>query len=230
MKTKYFLLVAALVSLASCSTARFYSGYSTEVAAAEGVAMLDPVSAVFYLDRNNQESFSDSLSIASEALIEQLAYGLPLDIHARIPLNESQREEAVGFLRYAEGLSGDQLQTYPIPAALDSLIEASGQRYALFLFTEGMTRDRRGYAKQVAAQAAGAIAAGVVSALLGGGAFLYSTGPARAATHIHVAILDSQINRIVYFNRDLRQDQEISPLDAEAVNLQLRRLFKPFLK
>lgn len=230
MNTRHFILIAAVVSLTSCSTALFSSGFSTEVAATEGLAMLDPVSAIFYLDEKNKESFSDSLSQASEALMEQLAYGLPLDFHARIPLNEDQREEAVAFLRYAEDGPRNRIQELPIPGVLDSLIEANGERYALFLFTEGMMRDRRGYAKEVAGEIAGAVVAGVLSAVLGGGAVYAAGGAAIAATHIHAAVLDAQFNRVVFFNRDFRQDENIRPLDAEAVNRQLRRLFRPFLK
>ena len=230
MNTRHFILIAAVVSLTSCSTALFSSGFSTEVAATEGLAMLDPVSAIFYLDEKNKESFSDSLSQASEALMEQLAYGLPLDFHARIPLNEDQREEAVAFLRYAEDGPRSRIQELPIPGVLDSLMEANGERYALFLFTEGMMRDRRGYAKEVAGEIVGAVVAGVLSAVLGGGGVYAAGGAAIAATHIHAAVLDSQLNRVVFFNRDLRQDENIRPLDAEAVNRQLRRLFRPFLK
>ena len=239
MNTRHFILIAAVVSLTSCSTALFSSGFSTEVAATEGLAMLDPVSAIFYLDEKNKESFSDSLSQASEALMEQLseaeewhqkALEIRLDFHARIPLNEDQREEAVAFLRYAEDGPRNRIQELPIPGVLDSLIEANGERYALFLFTEGMMRDRRGYAKEVAGEIAGAVVAGVLSAVLGGGAVYAAGGAAIAATHIHAAVLDAQLNRVVFFNRDFRQDENIRPLDAEAVNRQLRRLFRPFLK
>ena len=225
---KRILLVALCAcALASCGTARFYSGYSPEVAK-EGLGMLDPVSAIFYLDKNNAELFSDSLSFQSEGLMEQLAYGLPLNIRQRIPMDENQREEAVAFLRYIESLRNDQMELAPIPAALDTLIEASGERYALLLFTEGMTRDLKGYMKEAVATAVLDIASAIVGGLLGS-SVSYGASPRMAATHIHAVILDSQINRVVFFNRDFRDD-ETQPLNAEQVNRQLLRVMRNFLK
>ena len=227
MLKRIILAGICALSLASCGTARFFSGFSPEVAG-EGVAMLAPVSAIFYLDDRNAEYFSDSLSFQSEGLIEQLAYGLPLNIRESIPLNEDQREEAVRFLRNVEQLSWDKMQTVPVPAALDSLVEASGERYALFIFTEGMMRDMKGYAKEAALSAVLSIASVAAAVFLGGGAAVTSM-PKVAANHIHAIVLDSQIDRIVYFNRDFR-DEDIHPLNAEEVDRQLRRVFKPFLK
>jgi hypothetical protein len=225
MKTKTLIITLAVAALSSCSSARYASWFSPSMAEEEGIVLLGPVSEIYYLDNNNRESFSDSLSFLSEGLTEQLAYGLPLNIQGCAPLSAEGREEAAALLHAVDSWNDVFFHITPIPSALDSLIEASGARFGLLVYTEGMKRDMRGYAKEVVKGAF----LGIVTAIISLGTVTYYSVPIASTAHIRVALLDGQEDRVVFYNRDTHEDEN-DPLDDRQMDRQLRRLLRNYLK
>ena len=98
MKKTLFLLVLVVLAVSSCATARYYGGFTPENAR-QDMALMGPVSSIYYLDENYNESFNDTLSIISETLITRLVDEMGVPVSGRIELNDDEKEEAFAFLR-----------------------------------------------------------------------------------------------------------------------------------
>ena len=222
-KIHYSVLLIIAFALSSCGTAKYYAGF-TPATASEGMVLLGPSSVQFYLDKKNVESYDDSLSTVSEASIAKLVNDMPLPITGRIQLDSLQKEEAVGFMRFLNARDGKVRGEYPIPGLLDEILEAEGHRYGLLIYADGMSRDTKGYAKEVAKD----VLLGVATAVLTMGmASVYGTS-VYCVSHIYAAILDSETDRIVFYNMSV--PTESHPLKVNPVRKQLDDIFRDFLK
>ena len=222
MKKTLFQLILVALAVSSCATARYYGGFTPE-AARQDMVLLGPVSNIYYLDRNNRESFDDSLSTVSEALVAGLVHQLGVPVSGRIELDVDQKEEAAAYMRYLAAQNPKHRDLYAIPGLLDDALEAQGCRYGLLLFTQGMTRDSKGLAKEVARDVLLSVATAVLtmgSAVMIGSSMSYSF-------QAFAAVLDAETNQIVFYN--LTELKEKHPLRQDAVRDQLRSVLKDFL-
>lgn len=223
MKKTLFLLLLVTLAVSSCATARYYGGFAPESVGRE-MALLGPVSTIYYLDEKNHESFSDTLSAFSETLIADLVDELGVPVSGRIELNDDEKEEASAFLHYLADRNEKHLDKFPIPGILDEVLEAQGYRYGLVLVTRGMTRDAKGYAKEVATDAL----IGVATAILTLGTFVVLPTSDAYSSQFFAAVLDAEADTIVFFN--MTGPKEKHPLHPDLVRKQLRKLLKDFVK
>ena len=224
MKKAHILLLLSLVlTLSSCGAARYYAGFTPE-AAKKGMVVLGPSSVQYYIDKQNKEAYDDSLSTASESLIATVLEELNLPVSQRVQLDSVQKEEAVAFMRFITAKDKKLRGDYPIPGLFDELLESKGQRYGLLIYADGMSRDTKGYAKEVAKD----VLLGVATAVLTMGTMSVYGTSVYCVSHIYVAILDSDTDRVVFYNSSV--PRESHPLKPNPVRKQLEDVFKDFLK
>ena len=221
-KVHLFLLLSLVLTLSSCGAARYYAGF-TPGAAKEGMVVLGPSSVQYYIDKQNKEAYDDSLSTASESLIATILEELNLPVTQRVQLDSVQKEEAIAFMRFITAQDKELRGDYPIPDLFDELLESKGERYGLLIYADGMTRDSKGFAKEVAK----GVLLGVATAVLTMGAMSVYGTPVSSVSHIYVAILDSETDRVVFYNSSV--PQESHPLKHNPVRMQLEDIFKDFL-
>jgi len=135
-----------------------------------------------------------------------------------------QKEEAVAFMRFITAKDKKLRGDYPIPGLFDELLESKGQRYGLLIYADGMSRDTKGYAKEVAKD----VLLGVATAVLTMGTMSVYGTSVYCVSHIYVAILDSDTDRVVFYNSSV--PRESHPLKPNSVRKQLEDVFKDFLK
>ena len=222
-KVHLFLLLSLVLTLSSCGAARYYAGF-TPGAAKEGMVVLGPSSVQYYIDKQNKEAYDDSLSTASESLIATIVEELNLPVTQRVQLDSVQKEEAIAFMRFITAQDKELRGDYPIPDLFDELLESKGERYGLLIYADGMTRDSKGFAKEVAK----GVLLGVATAVLTMGAMSVYGTSVSSVSHIYVAILDSETDRVVFYNSSV--PQESHPLKHNSVRMQLEDIFKDFLK
>ena len=222
-RDRFFVLLCLIVTLSSCGPTRFYAGFTpTEVM--HGMALLGPLSEQYYIDKQNYEAYSDSLSLVSESLITSYVEEI-LPITQRVQLNQIETEEAIAFMDFITSQKQKMRGEYPIPVALDDLLELRGERYGLLICAYGMTRDIKGYAKDVAK----GLLVGIATAVLTMGAASMYGIPVNYYSNIYAAILDSETDRIVFYNLH-GQGAEINPIQPVPVMRQLDSIFRDFLE
>ena len=220
---RILIILLAVVALSSCATSRFYSGFTPEASANE-LALLSPVSRQFYLDSKDNEYYSDSLSVVSENLMEALTPAIGVPVNCVIPLDSLQREEAAAFMAYVAAHDRRQAGEFKIPTALDELLESSGYRYGLLLIGDGVSRDVGEYIGKTAL----GVGLAIVTAVLTMGMVSVYTYPTPAVSLMYAAVLDSQTDRIVFYN--LREYEDLNTTSEKSVRRQLSRLLKDFRK
>ena len=136
----------------------------------------------------------------------------------------SKKEAAAAYLRYLLAQKPKNRDLFPIPDLLDEVLEAQGSRYGLILFARGMTRDVKGYRKELARD----VLVSVATAVLTLGTAVAIVTPNRYSSQIMAAVLDSETDRLVFFNT--KNPQETDPLNLGPVHDQLSKLLKDFLK
>ena len=223
MKKTLFLLLLVALAVSSCATARYYGGFTPETAR-QDMALMGPVSSIYYLDENYNESFNDTLSIISETLITRLVDEMGVPVSGRIELNDDEKEEAFAFLRYLYERDWETLDTFPIPDLLDKALEAQGYRYGLVLVARGMTRDAKEYAKEVALN----VLVDVALTVLIPGTAVVPIPSDSCYSQISAAVLDSETDRIVFYNATVPKEK--NPLRPGPVQKQLNKLLKDFLR
>ena len=218
----FFAIMVAVVSLSSCATARFYSGFTPDAAVGE-MALLGPVSTQFYIDSNDKEFYSDTLSIVSEQLLADLTIQMGMPVSKIFTLDSLQMEEAVGFMRYLYNSNSKKVGEAPIPAVLDDLLEAQGYRYGLLLYGDGMTRDQSRYVKDAVKGTLLSVLIAVVTL----GMIVPYVVPTAYTSGIYAAVLDSTTNRVVFYNYS--GPKESHPLKEGPVRSQLANIYRDFL-
>ena len=184
--------------------------------------MQGPISHQYYTDSHRNEFYSDSLSVLSENLICEIVPQVGVRVNCLLPLDSLQREEAEAYICYVAAHDVSKANDFPIPDVLDKLLEESGYRYGLLLFSEGMSHD----AGEYLGRAAFGLGLGIVTALLTGGRFSVYSYPVPSISVMYAAVLDSRTDRVVYFN--LKEFEAINPVTHDSVEKQISRTLKDF--
>ena len=222
-RNRLFILLCLVLTLSSCGPTHFYAGF-TPNDAMDGMMLLGPCSVQYYIDQQNKEAYDDSLSLASEALITSLVEDLALPVTRRAQLSPEQKEEAIAFMSFIKDQNKKTRGDYPIPLMFDELLEAAGQRYGLLIYASGMTRDKKGYAKEVTKN----FIIGAAAAILTMGTMSVYGMPANSASFISVAILDSEMDRIAFY--ELSNEFDSNPFDPKPIRRQLYQIFSEFFE
>ena len=223
MKKTLFHLILVALAVSSCATAKYYGGFTRE-SAREDMALMGPVSCIYYLDEKNHESFNDTLSAFSETLVANLVDELGVPVTGRIELNDDEKSETFDLMHYLASSKAKKQEFFPIPGLLDRALEEEGHRYGLLVFAEGMTRDKKGYTKDAVKGAFITLA----TAILTLGTAVMVTTPEMYSSRVYAAVLDSETDQVVFFN--VRNPEETHPLRPDPVREQLSKLLKDFLK
>ena len=222
MKKHLIIISLAVLALfaASCSANRGFVSSPTR-ADIRKVQQFDPLSYVGVIEKGNNVSYNDSLSVVARELFQkELSRNSTLPKKEAVVIEDSLvynrvQNEIFALMRYVEG--NVKVKTIPIPPVIDSILEARGERFGLVAYNQGFTRTGGNYAGQVAK--------GVAIGLLTLGS--YYTVPYKDKTRCGLIILDSKLNNIAYV---ATTEGENHPLKANTYRNQLKKLLKKYKK
>ena len=217
-KTGLLIAIAATVIMtASCAVTK----YASEVPAAQvtPIALVQPLSHIEYMDNSHRMTLNDTLCAASSAMIAKIA-GEFLPIDCVIPVNYT--EEMAAEVDVLPGLDPRTLMSATIPEATRELILGSGHRYGAVVFARGFTRERGGYASDIAK----GVILGIATAVLTMGMVTAYGIAEKCGSQISIMIVDAEANRVVYYDRSLTR--ELEPLKENHIRSQLKSVLKGF--
>lgn len=220
MKRILFALIVAVILLPSCATPRYFGGFKTSDAIGD-MALLGPASCQFFVDYNNNEHYSDSLSAVSQAMLTDITLQM-VPINEVMPLDSLQKEEAVAFMRFIFDQPKAVMENAAIPSALDDMLETAGIRYGLLIYADGMTRDKKAYLRDSAI----GLALGIATAILTLGMVSVYGYSIPYVSGMDAAVLDSQTDRVVYYSHFPADER--NPLSENQVRTQLARVLRDF--
>jgi len=183
--------------------------------------LLEPRSYISRITKANKGEIDDSISAVSEDLIGRIAWNfkgqIPLTGNIKLSdndLNNSLEKEYESLFLSAE--SSKDVSKLQITPVLDKVLEANETRFGLITVATGFTRVKGNYGKEIVKGAAlGLLTLG-----------MYYQTPVRANSMVHVMIVDSQNDNVVFIRKSILQDKE--PLDEAILTKQFRDIFSNY--
>lgn len=216
---KIFLIASLAATLVSCATA--YSGIET--AAESGVTFITTWSEINVLGKRNEAFYDDSLSFEATQLVKKvIASNLVVNANAIVEsMDEENLQNSISqmFMRAAATSRGN-LTDLRVPAdVLQFARRSSPDRFAVFVWHDGFTREKGGFGREMALAAGLAVA----SAVLSGGYGYSSYIPTKADSRLSLLVLDTQAGRIADFRV---RDEEAEPLRENVITRELETALK----
>lgn len=222
---KYFHFpVIALVAMvvASCATTKYVS--KPDFQAINDVAVFTPFTYITWQESKNDVQYSDSLSSVCAQLITKTIQRSSLPTGDVVDIEFSDDMVYQSALASLRGINAKKAGEASVPEPLLRLLRDSGQRYGVFVFSNGFMRSDKDFAKAAGAGAA----VGVLTAVLTMGAATTFTVPYKYSFKVWTAVVDSATGRIVFYNTDVFEDG--NPTREEHVRKIIELLFNDFGK
>lgn len=214
------LIISVLACMTSCGTAGKLNDPAFIGQLKHNIVLFDPVSRIEVIGKDNLNTRSETASADAQNLLKDMVCtydtGLEIDaIHVSEDLKEAYeiQDDIVALGDWYINTEGYDLSYIDIPRTLDSIIEASGRRYGLVLYSEGFSRTGGNYALEIAKTVGLGLLTGYVSV------------PYKNSSVIYLLILDSKTDRIAYYRHT---GGEYNPLSTKHIKKQFKRLFKDF--
>lgn len=214
------LIISVLACMTSCGTAGKLNDPAFIGQLKHNIVLFDPVSRIEVIGKDNLNTRSETASADAQNLLKDMVCtydtGLEIDaIHVSEDLKEAYeiQDDIVALGDWYINTEGYDLSYIDIPRTLDSIIEASGRRYGLVLYSEGFSRTGGNYALEIAKTVGLGLLTGYVSV------------PYKNSSAIYLLILDSKTDRIAYYRHT---GGEYNPLSTKHIKKQFKRLFKDF--
>lgn len=224
---KLIILLATVigaVSLSSCGTAGYLaSGYNVD--AIKDVILFEPVSKIETIGKGEITVTNDTASVASKDLLLQTVKEYDSGININSVYEPEGDEEIVrkgveslySQLLHSQG-GTFKTASFVVPQSLDEIIERTGNRYGMAVYSYGFSRTGGNYAAQ--------IAKGLGLAILTLGSVY--TVPYKDKSNIHIFIIDSEQDCVAWHNHDIGADY--NPLKKKHIEKQIKRIFRKFNK
>lgn len=224
---KLIILLATVigaVSLSSCGTAGYLaSGYNVD--AIKDVILFEPVSKIETIGKGEITVTNDTASVASKDLLLQTVKEYDSGININSVYEPEGDEEIVrkgveslySQLLHSQG-GTFKTASFVVPQSLDEIIERTGNRYGMAVYSYGFSRTGGNYAAQ--------IAKGLGLAILTLGSVY--TVPYKDKSNIHIFIIDSEQDCVAWHNHDIGADY--NPLKQKHIEKQFKRIFRKFNK
>ena len=227
MRKLFLLLTSAIgaASLSSCGTTGYLAtGYDAD--AIKDVVLLEPVSKIETVGKGEIAVTNDTACAASQDLLLQIIKEYESGPNVTSVYTPDGEEEAESIRKGIESLYSQLLHlqesfrtaSFMVPESLDEIIERTGNRYGMAVYSYGFSRTGGNYAAQ--------IAKGVGLAILTLGS-VYMV-PYKDRSNIHIFIIDSEQNCVAWHNHDIGADD--NPLKQKHIERQFKRIFRKFNK
>lgn len=217
---KATLLISVFTCIASCGPSGKLADPAIIGQMKHNIVLFDPVSRIEVIGKDNLNANSETASAeAQNPLKEKICTydtGLGIDaLHVSEDLKEAYaiQDDIIALADWYINTNGEDLSYIEIPPTIDSIIESSGRRYGMIIYSEGFSRTGGNYALEIAKT----VGIGILTG--------YVTVPFKNSSSIYLMILDSKTDRIA-FNRCTFG--EYNPLSGKHIEKQFKRLFKDF--
>lgn len=214
---RFVIVTIMAIGLCSCGAAR---KVAADAPFRKDLVLFDPVSRIDVVGQQKQMERSETVSADAQNLLKDKLCTFDCGVEISSIYVPDQLEEAFAIQDditalgqwYIESAGGD-LKYITIPETVDRLIEESGHRYGLAIYSIGYSRTGGNYALEIVKSIGIGLLTGWVSA------------PYKNETHIYMMILDSETDKIIY-NRHCYG--EYDPLKEKHVEKALKRTFSDF--
>ncbi|MBP5172327.1 MAG: hypothetical protein J6037_01295 [Bacteroidales bacterium] len=214
---RLFLIVAAALSIAACSSTRYVA---KDVPPIDEMALVLPYSRIYEISKEG-EKYDPVRSAKQQNKLTQLLFQMEPRIKGTIDVEGARDQEACD--RYIESLrlvNPRHIEDFPAYSPISGMIEKRGFRYGMIIYSDGFVKDRKLYRKEVLTS----LAVDVAAAILTGGEYYVGADSWLYGSSLYVLVLDVVEDKVVFYNRI--DPAERNPMNSDVLASQLKRLLK----
>ena len=200
------IMAACIAGMTSCGTTRYIS--KADIANVNEAALIAPVAEISFIDREGQVYLDEALSEECRKLLtETMLYsGVPISGVIRTD-GDMLSDNCLEAIHAIRSINPKKAGSAPIPEALDKLLEDNGKRYGIVLFAQGFERDAKNFRKEAVKGALLGLVTGIATL----GAVTVTNVPSRNTLDTWMAVIDSESDRIVFFNHLVTETSPTTP-------------------
>lgn len=212
-------ILLAAIMFTSCGAT--YTASGTNVSKIDELALIEPHSIIFYYD-NPKTGYSEaSLTSASEELLTELITSTNYPFTDPVPADYGGEGAPIAkWIETFVDLESSDIKNLRVPQALTELIKSTNHRYGIVVHAHGFIQSNEAYDKAKMAELVGNVIRTIFDEPK-----RYTAGD-QVGNALYTAVIDTQTNRVVYFNSVLSNADH--PLSRRDVNNQLKSLLKKF--
>ena len=231
--TKTLLALLTLLALTACGASR-HTASDVNLAAIPEYAFIQPYSFIVCYGDDGKGAYDEDDSKKATTLISNIINS------ERFPFSDMIRADYAGanvdiqnWFRTLEDVDPEKASRLRVPKSLRKLIDDSGLRYGIVVYSYGYTQTKVGYQREKLEKAAGKVIDKAVESLTGIRGLTnpsqnYSVGDPYGNV-MYCAIIDGETDRVVHFVKEVPTFAS-HPTESGDVSELLHKLLKEFVR
>jgi hypothetical protein len=230
-KTTFALL--ALLALTACGASR-HTASDVNLSAVPEFAFIQPYSFIVCYGDDGKGAYDEGDSKKATSLIENIINSERFPFSEMIPADYSgDNVDIQNWFRNFEDIDPAKSSRLRVPKSLRKLIDKSGLRYAIVIYSYGYTQTKVGYQREKIEKAAGKVIDKAVESLTG---IRGLTNPSQNyyvsdpyGNIMFCAVIDGETDRVVHFVKETPTFAS-HPTESDYVSELLHKLLKEFIR
>lgn len=231
--TKTLLALLTLLALTACGASR-HTASDVNLAAIPEYAFIQPYSFIVCYGDDGKGAYDKDDSQKATTLISNIINS------ERFPFSDMIRADYAGanvdiqnWFRTLEDVDPEKASRLRVPKSLRKLIDDSGLRYGIVVYSYGYTQTKVGYQREKVEKAAGKVIDKAVESLTGIRGLTnpsqnYSVGDPYGNV-MYCAVIDGETDRVVHFVKEVPTFAS-HPTESGDVSELLHKLLKEFVR
>ena len=223
----------ALLALTSCGASRHTSS-DVNLSAIREFAYIQPYSVIFCYGDDGKGRYDEGDTKKNARLIMDVIESERFPFSDMIKADyDNENADIERWLRSFENVDGSKYDRLRVPKSLRKMIDASGLRYAVVIYSYGYTQTKAGYQREKVEKAAGKVIDKAVEKLTGISGL---TNPSQNysvsspyGNKMYCAVIDGQTDRVVHFVEEVPTFAS-HPTESGYVSELLHNLLKEFIR
>ena len=231
--TKTLLALLTLLALTACGASR-HTASDVNLAAIPEYAFIQPYSFIVCYGDDGKGAYDEDDSQKATTLISNIINS------ERFPFSDMIRADYAGanvdiqnWFRTLEDVDPEKASRLRVPKSLRKLIDDSGLRYGIVVYSYGYTQTKVGYQREKVEKAAGKVIDKAVESLTG---IRGLTNPSQNysvadpyGNILFCAVIDGETDRVVHFVKEVPTFAS-HPTESGDVSELLHKLLKEFVR
>lgn len=244
MKTRFVLAVVSVVAvISSCGPVKYTSSVNLDLKSVDEYAFIEPVADILYYNNRNKPVYDPELSDDASDLITTIVSSQRYPFTDVINMDYDKSDSKIRkWIQNIGSVSTSRLDRVKVPGDLLDVIESSGHRYGVVIYSSGYIRSREAIHYEETQEAIGNVIGAAISAIVNSSKkdgdkddekkttyepYSNSQNKTPYDCNMYCVVIDSQSDEIIHYIHPIPFFEK-DPLDGRDMESMLTRLLADF--